>query len=84
MLSCKETSRFVSERRDHFLPPWKRFLVHMHLKMCRTCGYYHKQIVALKKIFPHYPGPGDSALSSFPAFPEDSRWKLKRLLEQQS
>ncbi len=84
MLSCKETSRFISEGLDHFLPPWKRFLVHTHLKMCRTCGYYRQQIVALKKIFPHYPGPGDSDLSSFPSLPEDFRRKLKRLLEQQS
>jgi len=74
----------MSEGLDHFLPPWKMFFVHTPLKICRAYGYSRRQIVALKKIFPHYPGPGDSHLFSFPSLPGNFRRKLKRLLEQHS
>ena len=83
MLSCKETSKLISEGLDHSLPLHKRFFMHLHLRMCLTCGYYRKQITALKKIFTHYPDPDKSEQFSSQALSEDFCQQLKDIIKQQ-
>ncbi len=82
MLSCKETSKLISEGLDHSLPLYKRLLVHLHLRVCLTCCYYRRQITALKKIFSHYPDFNDSDQLKGQNLPHDTCQKIKDLLKQ--
>jgi len=44
MPSCREVSRWVAEGSLEGAPPFRRFLVSVHLLMCRHCRLYVSQI----------------------------------------
>ena len=61
MLTCKQTSRLISEGLDHHLPFYKRILIHLHLKACVTCGYYQRQLRQLNRLLTDYPDEVDQS-----------------------
>jgi hypothetical protein len=48
MLSCKETSRLLSESRERPLPLGTRIGLKLHLMMCRICRQTVRQIAAIE------------------------------------
>ena len=48
MLSCKETSRLLSESRERPLPLRTRIGLKLHLMMCRLCRRSVRQIAAIE------------------------------------
>lgn len=82
ILTCKETSRIISEGLDRFLPPHKRVLIRLHLAVCVTCGYYQKQIKALSALLGRC--AETEHLSYGPDLPESARQRIKSLLRTQN
>ena len=48
-LSCKETSRLVSQGLDARLPLGRRIAVRVHLAICTGCANFRNQMLFLKK-----------------------------------
>lgn len=48
MLSCRESSRLLSDRLDRPLRPAERFALRFHLALCRACGRVEKQLDFLR------------------------------------
>lgn len=68
MMSCKETTRLISEDLDQPLPWSKRVAVRMHVLLCRRCAAYRRQLRAITNLLrvarsrahsmPTHTGPG--------------------------
>ena len=83
MLSCKETSRLISEELDHELPLYKRVMLRMHLAMCKGCKQAQHQIGALKKVLSSKAQSQETSLSSKgPSLSETSKEHMKSLLRK--
>lgn len=48
MFHCKEVTRKVSESMDHNLPMRQRFLLRMHLLMCKYCTRFRRQLQIIR------------------------------------
>lgn len=53
MPNCRETSRLVSESLDRRLPFFKRLLLRVHLRMCKYCHRFERQLVQMRAISRH-------------------------------
>ncbi|TWU25296.1 hypothetical protein Pla52o_15950 [Novipirellula galeiformis] len=53
MLSCKETTKLVSESLDHPLPLSKQISVWIHRSMCQLCSAFRRNQVVLKERIPN-------------------------------
>ena len=49
MKSCQEVSRLYSESLDRPLPFHQRLALWMHMKMCRFCAGFAKQLRAIRQ-----------------------------------
>ena len=49
MLTCRETSRLLSEGADRYLSPRERLAVRLHLLMCAPCRRFAKQLRWLRE-----------------------------------
>ena len=50
MLTCKDTSRLVSEGQERQLSLKERINLRLHVWMCNNCRRFEKQIVTMRKI----------------------------------
>jgi hypothetical protein len=50
MFNCKEVTQLVSESLDRELPLYRRFLIRMHLYMCKYCLRFEKQLRIIRNI----------------------------------
>ncbi len=50
MFSCKEVTQLVSKSLDRKLPFYRRFLIRMHLYMCKYCFRFDKQLHIMRAI----------------------------------
>ena len=80
MITCKEASRIISDGLEKDLPLLDRILVRIHLAMCKTCGYYKKQIIEIKNLLENC--SDSDHLSSPDPLPDDTREQIKALLKQ--
>jgi len=49
MLSCKEISKLVSQSIDQKLTWRERMNIWMHLKMCRLCSAFRRDVLRLRR-----------------------------------
>ena len=49
MLSCKETSRLVSDSQERKLGLWERLNLRMHVWMCVNCRRFERQMQIMRK-----------------------------------
>lgn len=59
MISCKETSRLMSERLDKRLGFAQRAQLQLHLLMCSSCSRVKRQFAFLRRAAQRYPGPDE-------------------------
>ena len=50
MLSCKDTSRLISEGQERQLSLKERINLRLHVWMCNNCRRFEKQIVIMRKV----------------------------------
>ena len=50
MLTCKNTSRLISEGQERQLSLKERINLRLHIWMCKNCRRFEKQIVTMRKI----------------------------------
>ena len=53
MFSCEKAIRLASENMDCRLPWWKRTTLQLHVKMCRHCRTYLRQLQYIRDLFSH-------------------------------
>jgi len=83
MLSCKETSRLISEELDHELPLYKRVMLRMHLAMCKGCKQAQHQIGAISKVLSRKAQSQETTSSSEgPPLSESSKEHMRSLLRK--
>ena len=58
-LSCKESSRLISDGLDRDLNLGQRTALRLHLLICTTCTRVKTQLAFLHRTAAHYPGPED-------------------------
>ena len=63
MMSCKQASELVSQGLDRKLGIGERLLLGLHLRICRNCERFDRQIELLRRAFKRLPeeGPGSGA-----------------------
>lgn len=82
MLHCKEVSKLVSESLDRKLSWWQRVNLWMHLSMCKICWGFRKDVTHLQQETRHCANESvDGDMDSEVKLPEESRQRMKQLLE---
>tara|TARA_A100001391_G_scaffold200264_1_gene184481 strand:+ start:1221 stop:1475 length:255 start_codon:yes stop_codon:yes gene_type:complete len=82
MLSCKETTKLVSQSLDRPLPLRRRLSVWMHLSMCRLCAAFRRdQLVLRKRILDERDQGPLPANASSVKLPIEARQRIQKLLE---
>ena len=81
MLSCKDVTKLVSESMDRPLPFGKRAGVWLHLRICRFCERYRRQLLLLRDsarfLASSVEGPGEPSPATLSA---PARDRIRRLL----
>jgi Putative zinc-finger len=78
MMTCQESVRLLSERRDHPLPFAKRVALRLHLAVCAICRAYDAQLSALGRICR---AAGIVAPERSPgSLPDDRKQKMKEAI----
>ncbi len=49
MLNCKEVTRKVASDDFSEASPWERFMIRLHLMMCRHCRRYETQLRNIRR-----------------------------------
>ena len=84
MLTCKDTSRLISEGQERQLSLKERISLRLHVWMCNNCRRFEQQIVAMRKIIQREwakdTPPTNKRLSS--EAQERIRQELKQNIEQ--
>lgn len=79
MITCEETALQLSEKMDVSLSPAKRFLLQVHLMMCRKCADFGQQMKSLRDIFL---GLEKASSQDQTGLPEESRKRIQQALLQ--
>ena len=79
MFRCKDVSQKVSLSMDVQLPYHHRMAVQMHLRMCRYCARFRRQLIMLRKMSRHIDSeqPGSEATGKLS---NESKERIKETL----
>lgn len=61
MITCKESSRLISQGLDTRLGIGQRASLRLHLLLCTACTRVKTQLDFLHRAAPKYPGPEDDS-----------------------
>jgi len=86
MLSCKETTRLVSESLDRPLSFRQRMSVTMHLLLCRFCSRYRKQMRLMRLALERLAKDKGDELGSISddSLSTEARERIKKTLHHRS
>lgn len=79
MLSCKDTSRLVSQSLDRRLSWRERWSVRLHLLICDMCTRFKKQVEFLHRVVQEYVRRGAPMAEHIP-LPPEARDRIRRAL----
>jgi hypothetical protein len=54
IVSCREASRLLSRREEQPLAAVERFKLALHLRVCRACTRFARQLVFIRRALAHY------------------------------
>ena len=80
MFNCKEVTQLVSESLDRNLPFYRRFLIRMHLYMCKYCLRFDKQLRFMRD-FSRDEKLQDSTLDQSVSLPPDACERIKKTIK---
>ena len=84
-INCKQASQLMSEAMDHPLPLHKTILLKFHLRICKACLVFQKQLQNLQRIFikKNMQNNTNEILPCYTEnLPNDVRKKMKDLLKK--
>lgn len=84
MLSCKESSKLVSESLDRPLTWKERINLKIHLMMCRLCTNYARQITFITTSARKYLQYTNETQQQDLKLTEERRQRIKQAIEQQT
>ena len=64
LLTCKQASELVSQGLDRKLGAGQRFLLGMHLRICRNCERFGRQMEFLRRAVARLPADADDPAGS--------------------
>lgn len=81
MRSCKEVTRLVSQSLDRPLALRERIALWLHLRVCKLCARYRRQLLLLREAIRRHPDrlEGHKPPSS-PSLSPEARERIKRSL----
>jgi len=79
MLSCKHTSRLISEAQERKLNLTERISLRLHVWMCNSCRRFEKQIVFMRKIMNHE--YTHNTHTSNETLPDDAKERIRQTLK---
>jgi hypothetical protein len=82
MLSCKETSRLISESSDRKLGLGERLGIRLHLWMCENCRRFERQMQFLRKVVRI--GGKTGKLPVTASLPEAARERILKTLRERA
>jgi hypothetical protein len=54
IVSCREASRLLSRREEQPLASVERFKLALHLRLCRACTRFARQLALMRAALAHY------------------------------
>ncbi len=63
MITCKQATKFISQKEEGKLSIRQRYQLWMHLAVCIFCKMFHKQNEIIINNAPHLPDYNDATLS---------------------
>ena len=82
MLSCKEISRLYSESMDRTLSLRQRLSLWMHLRMCRLCSGFAKNLQLLRHAARRCADDVDRGETPVESLSPEARERIRRILER--
>ena len=80
MLTCKNTSRLISEGQERQLKLKERINLRLHIWMCNNCRRFEQQIVTMRKIM-HREWSQDT-LPTNKQLPGDAEERIRQTLKE--
>jgi hypothetical protein len=77
MLACKQVANALSQGDYENLPPFRKAMLKVHVKLCVMCGKYHRDVMDMQdgvRKFRHQEDAG--VLEHTPALSEDSKRRM--------
>jgi len=84
MLTCKQVSNALSKEDYEKMPPFKRFFLKLHIKLCIFCGKFNKQVMDSQDMCRCYKEKEELVNTERPKMEEERKAKLRELLASQS
>lgn len=81
MFNCRKVTQMVSESLDRKLPLHKRLGLWMHMRMCRFCSRFKKQLYLLTKIMPQLSHHLSDELQ-LPPLSAETRNRMERAIQK--
>tara|TARA_R110002073_G_scaffold27840_5_gene89109 strand:- start:1045 stop:1320 length:276 start_codon:yes stop_codon:yes gene_type:complete len=81
MLSCKEISKLISDSIESPLPLRKRMELWMHLRLCRLCSSFRRDVVYLHdQMQQHAADFSENSEGETEKLPLDARLRIKQAI----
>lgn len=84
MFTCKQVSNALSKEDYEKLPPLRKFLLKLHVKLCLFCGKFNGQIMQSQDMCRCYKEQEAHLEPLRPKLDADKKEALKQLLNTQS
>lgn len=84
MLTCKQVSNALSKEDYEKLPPWKRFFLKLHVKLCVFCGKFNRQVMESQDMCRCYREHEEELVQLRPGLDQAKKDALKELLAAQA
>lgn len=82
MISCRESSKLMSESMDRELSFQESLRLKIHLFMCKACSRIMKQIVGLSKLMMEYAKNPFVTGSQFAGLSKEAKENIKRKIKK--
>lgn len=84
MFTCKQVSNALSREDYEKLPPFKRFCLKLHVKLCIFCGRFNRQVMDSQDMCRHFKSYEESLCDCRPKLDEARKSQLRALLASES
>lgn len=84
MFTCKQVSNALSREDYEKLPPLRRFLLKLHVKLCVFCGRFNRQVMDSQDMCRHFKCHEQELAFQRPKMDEARKAALKDILASNS